>query len=612
MAITEQPYDYIIVGAGVGGLVLASRLSEDANTTVLLVEAGPNHMGDPRIETPGLLGAMMGNPDFDWDYLTEPQVYANNRQLGQPRGRMVGGSSALNFSLVMYPSRANFEAWESLGNDGWGPDAMAPYLRKFHTYTPPSETTSALLSVDKYMNAENQGDQGPLPISHLDIYTPWNRAWDDTFARLGWNNHADPIAGRKVGSFTPPLSVDGKTGQRGYAGAYYTQDVAERKNLHLLTETMVERVILKKADSRVTATGIQIRTKDGQQLEVSATREVIVSAGSLNSPQLLELSGIGAADLLQKHNIPVVLNLPAVGENLQDHCMSTVNFEVADPQTSADIARDPKVVQSLVELYEKTRTGPMTGIPVSVAYLPLVDHNGQVQREQIDDLLAQYLDSPQVKQISLGRQQQYKILRQMLRDDQTGSADYMFLVAQFNAKEGVNTMSYALSKDLPENYINILVLHNHPFSRGSIHIQSANAGDKPIYDPKYLSHPLDLEILARHTQFLDKIASTEPFSSLLKPGARVPKAAVDLADLDTAKEVVKDRLFHCCHPVGTCAMMPAELGGVVDNQLKVHGTHNLRVVDASIFPLELSGTIQATTYAVAERAADIIRATAHC
>ncbi|GMG04954.1 unnamed protein product [Aspergillus oryzae] len=525
---------------------------------------------------------------------------------------MVGGSSALNFSLVMYPSRANFEAWESLGNDGWGPDAMAPYLRKFHTYTPPSETTSALLSVDKYMNAENQGDQGPLPISHLDIYTPWNRAWDDTFARLGWNNHADPIAGRKVGSFTPPLSVDGKTGQRGYAGAYYTQDVAERKNLHLLTETMVERVILKKADSRVTATGIQIRTKNGQQLEVSATREVIVSAGSLNSPQLLELSGIGAADLLQKHNIPVVLDLPAVGENLQDHCMSTVNFEVADPQTSADIARDPKVVQSLVELYEKTRTGPMTGIPVSVAYLPLVDHNGQVQREQIDDLLAQYLDSPQVKQISLGRQQQYKILRQMLRDDQTGSADYMFLVAQFNAKEGVNTMSYALSKDLPENYINILVLHNHPFSRGSIHIQSANAGDKPIYDPKYLSHPLDLEILARHTQFLDKIASTEPFSSLLKPGARVPKAAVDLADLDTAKEVVKDRLFHCCHPVGTCAMMPAELGGVVDTQLKVHGTHNLRVVDASIFPLELSGTIQATTYAVAERAADIIRATAHC
>ncbi|KAE8420297.1 hypothetical protein BDV36DRAFT_293430 [Aspergillus pseudocaelatus] len=542
MIITEQPYDYIIVGAGIGGLVLASRLSENANAKVLLVEAGPNHMGDPRVETPGLLGAMIENPDFDWDYLTEPQVHANNRQLGQPPGRMVGGSSALNFSVVMYPSRAIFEAWESLGNDGWGPDAMAPYLRKFHTYTPPSEATR-----------------------------------------------------RKVGPFTPPLSVDGKTGQRGYGGAYYTQDVAERKNLHLLTGTMVERVILTKSEGgQVTATGIQIRTKDGQRLKVAATREVVISTGTLNSPQLLELSGIGAADLLQKHNITVVLGLPAVRENLQDHCMSTVNFEVADGQTSADVARDPKVVQSLMELYEKTRTGPMTGIPLSVAYLPMVDHDEQVPREQIDSL-----------------QQQYNILRQMLRDDQTGSAQYMFLGGQLNAKEGVNTMSYVLSKDLPENYINILVLHNHPFSRGSIHMQSPNAVDKPVYDPHYLSHPLDLEILARHTQFLDKIARTEPFSSLLKPGARVPQAAIDLADLEKAKEVVKDRLFHCFHPVGTCVMMPAELGEVVDTQLKVHGTHNLRVVDASIFPLEPSGNIQATTYAVAERAADLIRAAAH-
>ncbi|KAB8264675.1 hypothetical protein BDV32DRAFT_135116 [Aspergillus pseudonomiae] len=578
MIASEQPYDHIIVGAGIGGLVLASRLSEDGTTTVLLVEAGPNHMGDPRIDTPGLLGAMFGDPGFDWDYLTEPQVHANNRQMGQPRGRMVGGSSALNFSVVAYPSRADFAAWESLGNNGWGPDAMAPYLRKFHTYTPPSETTSALLSLGQYMKPENQGNQGPVPTSHL-----------DTFAHLGWDTHADPIAGRTVGPFTPPLSVDRETGQRGYAGAYYTQSVAQRKNLHLLTETMVERVTLTKADD------------DGQQLEVSATREVIISAGSLNSPQLLELSGIGAADLLQKHNISVVLDLPGVGENLQDHCMSTINFEAAEGQISGDIARDPNVIQSLVELDEKTRAGPLTGMPLSVAYLPIVDHDGQIPRERVDDLLTRYLDSPQAEQVSRGRQLQYNILRQMLQDDQTASAQYMFLNAQVNVKSGA----------LPENYISIMVLRNHPFSRGSIHIRSANPGEKPVYDPKYLSHPLDLEILARHTQFLDRIASTEPFSSLLKPGARVPEAAVDLADLEKAKEVVTDRLFHDFHPVGTCAMMPAELGGVVDPQLKVHGTRNLRVVDASIFPLETSGNIQAMTYVVAERGADIIRVTAH-
>ncbi|OGM46444.1 aryl-alcohol dehydrogenase [Aspergillus bombycis] len=536
MIASEQPYNFIIVSAGVGGLVLASRLCEDATANVLLVEAGPNHMGDLHVETPGLLGAMFGDPDFDWNYLTEPQrsnqVHANNRQMGQPRGWIVSSFSALNFSIVAYPSHANFEAWESLDNDGWEPDAMAPYLRKFHTYTPPSETTSALLSLDQYMKADNQGNQGPVPVCHPDVYTPFNQTWNETPPGICWGL----------------LRPGRRTAQKP----------------HLFTETMVERVALTKSDDgQVTATGVQIQTKDGEQLAVSATREVFISAGTLNSPQLLDLSGIGAADLLKKHSIPVVLDLPGVGENLQDH----------------------RVVQPLVELYEKTRPGPLTGMP--------------------------YLDSPQVEQFSPGRQQQYNILRQMLRDDQTGSAQYMFLNSQVNVKPGVSTMAYALSKDLPENYISIMALLNHPFSRGSIHIRSANPGEKHVYDPKYLSHPLDLEVLARHTQFLDRIAGTQPFSSLLKPGARVPEAAVDLADLEKAKEVVKDCLFHDFHPVGTYAVMPADLGGVVDPQLKMHGTRNLRVVDASIFPLETSGNIQAMTYAVAERATDMIRSSAH-
>ncbi|KAE8155158.1 hypothetical protein BDV25DRAFT_169314 [Aspergillus avenaceus] len=608
MTVTTRSYDYVIVGAGVGGLVLASRLSEDPNVNVLVVEAGPNHMGDLRVETPGMLGAIIGNPEFDWDYLTEPQVHANNRQMAQPRGRMVGGSSAINFSIVMYPTRANFEAWESLGNEGWGPDAMAPYLRKFHTYAPPSEDTRTLLSVDKYMKAESQGRQGPVPVSHPDVYTPYNQAWEETFAQLGWSSHADPIAGRKVGSFTPPLSVDRSNGQRGHAGAYYSREVAQRPNLHLLAETMVQRVCLDTgADGQVTANGIEIRTKDGKIQDITAAREVIVCGGSLNSPQLLELSGVGAPEVLKKHNIPVVLDLPGVGENLQDHCFSVVNFEVAEGQMSADVVRDHNVLQSLVQLYEQTRSGPLTGMPVSVAYLPPVDHNGQLSKERVQELLDQHLNDATVEASAPGRQKQYKLLQEMLLDDQTGSAQYMFLPMQVNLKPGVSTVSYALTKDLPENYIAIMVLHNHPFSRGSIHIRSTDPNEKPIYDPKFLSHPLDLEILARQSQYLDRIVATEPFASLVKPGARVPNNATDLSDLDHAKEVVKDRLFHCFHPVGTCAMMPVELGGVVNSELKVHGTRNLRVVDASIFPLETAGNIQATTYAVAERAADIIR-----
>ncbi|KAL7654183.1 hypothetical protein ACMYSQ_008848 [Aspergillus niger] len=602
-----KSYDYIIVGAGIGGLVLASRLTEDANVRVLLIEAGANRMGDPRIETPGFLETLYGNPDFDWDYMSEPQVHVNNRQIAQPRGRVVGGSSTMNFSVIMYPSEANFAAWKSLGNEGWGPEDIAPYLRKFHTYTPPSEETAAFLSLDKYMKQDNQGKDGPIPVTLPDVYGPFNQAWDETFSHLGWRTDVDPISGRKVGAFTSPLSVDGATGRRGYAGAYYSPKVAERPNLDLLAETMVERVLLTKdADGLATATGVQVKTKGEETREIAANREVIICAGSLNSPQILELSGIGKRDLLEKHSIPVVVDRPGVGENLQDHCLAAVSFEVADGQISGDITRDPNVVQSLIKLYEETHSGPLAGMPVSMAYLPLMDHDGRLSSEKVVELLTQHLDQ-HMKDAPSAQQQQYALQRELLQEGRNASAQYMFLPIQVHMNPGKTTMSDVLAKALPGNYITILVLHNHPFSRGSVHIRSANANDKPIYDPNYLSHPLDIEILARHVQYLDQIAATEPFAGLLKPDSRLPERAIDLSDLEKTKEIVKERLFTCFHPAGSCAMMPAELGGVVDSKLKVHGTRNLRVVDASVFPLEPAGNIQATTYAVAERAADLIR-----
>lgn len=243
----------------------------------------------------------------------------------------------------MYPSRSSFEAWEKLGNKGWGSDEMSPYLRKFHTYTPPTREMAELLSTDEYMKAESQGANGPVPVTLPDIYAHFSRAWDDTFANLGWRTNTDPINGEKMGAFTFPLSVNSK-GRRGYATAYYTAEAAQRRNLLVQTETMVEKILFDKKHKKPRATGVRVRGLSGDIQRITARREVILCAGTINTPQLLELSGIGRADILQKHGIPLVHDSPGVGENLQDHAMVTLGFGVAEGQASGDAVRGPEIL----------------------------------------------------------------------------------------------------------------------------------------------------------------------------------------------------------------------------------------------------------------------------
>ncbi|RJE18220.1 Dehydrogenase [Aspergillus sclerotialis] len=601
----SSQFDYIVVGGGIGGMVVASRLSEEATTTVLLIEAGPDRTGDPRIETPGLLTTLFGNPVVDWDFLSEPQTHVKDRQIPQARGRVLGGSSALNFSAVVYPSRQDWAAWSALGNEGWSAEHMEPYLQKFQTYKEPDTSTTETLGLDHYVDPSKYGSQGPLPVGYPAIYGPFNKAWNQAFAKLGWQDKKDPISGDKSGSFTCQLSVDPATGVRGYATSYRP---AERPNLTVWTEARAEKIHLaRNSKDELLATGVQISDYLGVQRTATARHEIVLSAGSIHSPQLLELSGIGGAQRLRLFGIPVMLDLPGVGENLQDHCISSISYKVTEGHSSTDAMRDPHVAQNFLNLYEKTRSGPLAGLPISGAFLPPVNDQGKVPMDDIRSLVEAYLPNNQ-NQHQTGRQKQTQIHRQTLLDNQEPTILYLLLPFRMNTKPGAMTMADIFEHETEDNYISIVAMLSHPFSRGSVHIKSGDVRDKPTFNPNYLEHPMDLELLARHTQYIDRVVHTEPFRMVVRPECRLPQSSeADLTDLESVKQVVQDRLLSCFHPVGTCAMMPLGMGGVVDDQLRVHGTRNLRVVDASIFPLEPQGNIQATVYAVAERAADHIK-----
>ena len=506
---------------------------------------------------------------------------------------------------MVYPSKTSIDAWGKLGNAGWYWELMAPYYRKFHTTLPPSDQVSEYLSLDWY-DQSLQGTSGPIQTRYNSQYGPLDAAWMQTFKKLDFRNNEDPLSGRCRGGFASSSCVDEKTGTRSHSGsAYYTPEVAKRISLDILTEATVTKIIFAKSADTVLATGVHFVSKDGKSHTVTAFSEIILAAGVFQTPQLLELSGIGSASLLKSHGIEVIIENSQVGENLQDHLQVGMSFEVVDGVQTGDVMRDPQVKGALRTLWEETKSGPLTDGFSTSAMMPVVEFLDTKGQTELIQLLDKYSGGD--KDDFPAQKRQYELLRLMLRNPNDASAHFFLAPLQLNATKGPK-LSDIYSLDTPGNYVTLSTSLNHPFSRGSVHITSSDPFQKPAVDPRYLSHPLDLEILARHMQYIDTtIAQTEPLASLLKKdGRRTPENA-RCDDLTSAKQFVTENGFSNYHPSGTCAMMPREMGGVVDSRLIVHGTKNLRIVDASVFPLEPNGNIQSSVYAVAERAADMIR-----
>ncbi|KAF3057028.1 Versicolorin B synthase [Daldinia childiae] len=603
----SEVFDVVIVGGGTAGLVLATRLSEDPNLQILVLEAGEDLTEDPRVSTP-FLGSSLTRSSADWQFRTVPQTGLGNRETVVPRGRLLGGCSALNNFLFAAPSEYNVNAWADLGNSGWDWASFSGSLRKAYTLTKTSKETEG---------------NGPLEISFPED-TEWLRVWKATLANLGYPTSLDSLSGEFYGAYLSAISVDHATKQRSYSGNAYLQQARSRPNLAVYTETHVEKVLFD-GSNPTKATGVQY-SQGGLTKIATARKEIILSAGAINSPKILELSGIGDAELLKSLGINVVVDNKHVGENLQNHPTVGMCFEVVDQkgfETMDGILRGEAPAFAAVQADYENQVGFGTRGNLEVAaQLPVPGIETPEGKREMEELLLRNkgLRNDSEKTTEAFAKAHENFVSSVLTSPTKPSATYL-TIPGFATYAADGTI--AGPPPGSEKYYSATITLAHPLSRGSVHITSASSA---AIDPKSLTHPLDVEILARHLHFLQAtITTTAPFANQLvangkrNPGAPVPSLPPSSSppssspssphdhDLEASRRYVRSCATSSHDFSGTCAQMALALGGVVDDRLRVYGCAGLRVCDAAVFPIGVGACSAASVYALAEHAAEMIR-----
>ncbi|KII88352.1 hypothetical protein PLICRDRAFT_175951 [Plicaturopsis crispa FD-325 SS-3] len=610
-SFSSQSYHYLVVGGGNAGLVVAARLSENPAWNVGVIEAGPYYTDEPFVNTPFLNGAAVNQTKFDWSLTTVPQPNVDNRGIGTSIGKMLGGSSGLNFMTYGRASSAEYDAWATLGNSNWTWNSLLPYFKKSEDVTPgesgifPEGTTKrsahfkARASGPPGNDPAFQGKSGPLKIGFntkatftTDLLYPYAQS----FVNAGSFVNDDPDSGNGTGIFQSARSVDPAINQRSYSASAFFAPNQHRQNLLVLTGAQATKVFTSKRNGSVVATGVQM-SAGGTTYAVNATKEVILSAGAIKTPQLLELSGIGDSSILQRYNISTVIDLPAVGTNLQDHMLMGSDFLLKEPAPLTwDIIRNNASYNaSSVKQYATTHEGVYASTNAVIAVQPLQ----QIANASEVSSILSTLDQEIAKANVTGLQKaQYTIQRQMLVDGSIGQLETA--MAPTGGKSGTNVPILA-----GRSYITIVSIGARPFSRGSVHINTADPFASPTIDPRYFDFSFDSEILKLGLKHARKVAQTEPLASMIdRPNS--PPASVT-TDEDYLKWL-KQFTTSVYHPVGTAPLAPKDMGGVVDQSLRVYGTSNLRVVDGSVIPQLFAAHTQSTIYAIAEKASDIIKA----
>ncbi|KAI0030850.1 alcohol oxidase [Vararia minispora EC-137] len=581
--VSSKTFDYIIVGSHLqtAGLTLANRLSEDPNICILVLEAGPANINDPAICTLRNCLHFVLSPDFDPSASSVPQKHANGVEYAWPRGKTLGGSSAINFMVWTRPPKQELDDLEKLGNPGWNWETLDKSLKKIEGYVKPSAE-----AVKKYdLKVEN-----------------WTNGADGTLSHSFQGNiiHAD-VVWRDVGYFLPTgvffttNTIDPVKHTRSYSTTAFYLPAKDRKNFLVVVDSLVSRLITKmSANGMVVAQEVEF-INGGETHTVKIGKEVVLSAGALKSPQILELSGIGRKEVLDKAGIPIVIDLPGVGENLQEHIFTGVSFELKNDVDfdTVDLLRDPEHLKKHLDLHEEGKGLFTTGI-LGFSFAPLQRYSPRadaIHREAIEKF------ENNKDQYPPGLRDQLKIQTDRLKSGGPGCE--LVTIPGF--------LSFPNPPKSSTKYWTVLSAQNHLFSRGNVHITTKNPKVDPAYDPHYFEEKIDLDTFVETIRFIRHLKEVAPFKDIVvaevNPG---PNCTTD----EQIADWLKNYMATTYHTAATCSMLPKDKGGVVDPELKVYGTSNVRICDLSILPLHFASHPQVTIYSFAQRAAEIIRGTA--
>ncbi|KAJ6140040.1 hypothetical protein N7471_006526 [Penicillium samsonianum] len=567
---SDSTYDYIVVGGGTSGLVVANRLSEQKNTTVLVIEAGGSVYNNPNVTNTLGYGKAFGT-DIDWAYETTAQEYAGGSSQIVRAGKALGGTSTINGMAYLRAQAAQIDAWETIGNKGWNWKTLLPYFKKSEQLQDPAKYPF-LDGSGVAFDPVYHGFTGPLKVGWSStqlndgLAQKLNATYQNLDVPIPYNRDAN--SGDMVGYSLYPKTVDSELNIREDAARAYYYPYQNRTNLHVWLNTHANKLTWKDGHE-VTANGVEVTLSDGKKTVVKASREVILAAGALKSPVLLELSGVGNPDILSKHGIATKINLPTVGENLQDQMNNGLQFD-SKKTYSNDKSADYVSYPSAAQLFPNSTALGADLLRKLPAYAAQVaSANGNITKAR--DIY-----------------RFFKIQWDLIFKDEIPVAEILL---------SASGASYS-----SEYWGSV------PFSRGSVHLSSADPTAPAIIDPKYFMLEFDLHAQVEAARFIREIFKTEPFADMAgaetSPGLSTVAAG---ADDEGWADFIKSKYRSNFHPITTAAMLPKELGGVVDSSLKVYGTSNVRVVDASVMPFQVCGHLQSTVYAVAERAADIIK-----